>query len=152
MGVSTDAILFWGLCDNDENHWVNLGREYDDPDYVEATDDSEEDWEEVYAARMGLEAPPGPYGEHKDKYPPFWTARDKLVEDSGCRIDYHCSDRCPMPFVAVSESVVIASRGYPVEMKSLKVKPEWEAKLRRFCEVMGIKWSEPKWWLVSWWG
>lgn len=159
MGVSTDAILIWGLCDNDENRWVNLGREYDDPDYVEATDDDddedtddEEDWEEVYAVRMGLERPPKPYGEHKDKYPPFWDARNKLVKDSGCQIDNHCSDGCLMPFVAVSDSVVSASRGYPVEVKSLEVKPEWEAKLRRFCEVMGIKWAEPKWWLVSWWG
>ena len=151
MGVSTEAILCWGLCDSDENHWVNLGRDWEDPDNVEDTEGDLEDWEEVYAIRMGLEALE-PYEEHKDKYPPFWDAKNKLVKDSGCQIDYHCSDRCPMPFVAVSESLVSASRGYPVEVKSLEVKPEWEAKLRRFCEVMGIKWAEPKWCLVSYWG
>lgn len=162
MGISTDAVLFWGLCDSEENHWANLGRDWEDPDNVEDTDDLD-DWEEVYAIRMGLEAPPEPYEEHKDKYPPFWDAKSKLVEDSGCAIDYHCCDESRMPYVSVSESLVMASRGFPVEVGNfhsgqrdgadlLKVDLGWDAKLRRFCEVMGIKYSEPRWWLVSWMG
>lgn len=151
MGVSTDAYLFWGLCADDEVHWANIGREHDDPDYVE---DEDGDWEEAYAKRMGLNPPLEPYEEYKDKYPPFWEAVRKLVKKSGCRIDWHCADEFAMPLVAVDESFVRVSRGCPAEIKegALGVKPEWEPRLRRFCGTMGIKWSEPKWWLVSWRG
>jgi len=153
MGVSTNAYLFWGLCGGDEGHWVNLGREYGDGGYVEDTEglDEQGDWEDIYAARMGLESP-GPYDEHKDEYPAYWDAKRKLVEESGCEINWHCSGEYAMPFVAVSESLTRAARGDPAKVEPREAKPEWEAKLRRFCEVMGVKWSEPGWWLASYWG
>lgn len=36
MGSDAPATLFWGICAEDEcEYWANLGRDYDDPDYVE---------------------------------------------------------------------------------------------------------------------
>lgn len=68
MGVSTDAILFYGYCWDEEdvrNPW-EIGRESDDEDDASDTSDKEEeedddDWEKRYARLKGCLPPSTPF-------------------------------------------------------------------------------------------
>jgi hypothetical protein len=158
MGVSTDAILFWGIVSDEEGHpWLKHQPEDDedddDDDSDDDSDDDEFDWEEVYAEAMGVPCPDAEYGDDtKPIYQAYWKRKREIIEASGCTFGSHCSGDCPMDYVAVVESETTARRGYPEEITSLEVKPDWEPKLREFCEKLNIPWGEPKWWLVSYWG
>ncbi|KKN98816.1 hypothetical protein LCGC14_0140570 [marine sediment metagenome] len=152
MGMSSTAILFWGLCsDEEEEHWKNIGRDEEDLDYYNPFDDNDddepddEDWEEIYATKKGLHYPSEPRNE-------YWDAKRKLVKESGCEIGTHCSFDYGMPYIAITESEIRAYQGCPEKIETLEVKSDWEQKLREFCGVMGIKWSEPRWWIVSLYG
>jgi sulfatase maturation enzyme AslB (radical SAM superfamily) len=137
MGTSTDAILFYGFH-ADEGEWDDFFGE---------------EWENTFAAKVGTPEPVVGFDteKHKAEHVAFWRARKKLVEAEPCEVDSHCSGECPMPYVCVKASKTKACRGYPQEIKSLTVEPEWEIQLNKFCELMNIPWQEPRWWLVSDW-
>ena len=140
MGISSDAYLFWGFYDTEENDWINFGKNHQDPDYVELDyDGDDDDWEDAYVKRMGL------------KNEESWNAKHKLIQDCGCEIGSYCSIDVSIPFVAISDSLVCVSFDCCV-IKSLQIKSDWERKLREFCKIMEIKWSEPEWCLASWMG
>lgn len=159
MGVSTDAILFYGHC------W---GEERSLPWDEHEPDDEDDGWEERYARLKGLAKPTAEYPSRRvrneSEYTPeeraviaewsaWFSAKNKVAKESTCVVDEHCSDSCPMPFVAITASVIRANRGYPREVESLSEEPEWDAQLKEFCALMGIEPpGEPKWWLVSYWG
>lgn len=137
MGQSTDGILFYGIH-ADEGEWdEQLGDE----------------WEEEYASKKGVPAPTVEYdtAAHKALHQAFWDKKHDLTKAEPCAVDTHCSGECPMPYAFVKASKTRASRGYPQQITSLAVQPEWDAQLRAFCETMGIPWQQPKWWLVSDW-
>jgi hypothetical protein len=157
MGVSTDAYLFWGFSGDDYTCWANIGLSYDDPAYAPEGDEADalDDWEEIYAERKGVLLPTMPFSKEPEVekvYHAFWDAKHRLIKECGCKIDYHCHSNYGIPFVAISDSITCACRGEPKEIILLEIKPEWEMKLREFCDVMGIQWQEPKWWLASYWG
>jgi hypothetical protein len=135
MGVSTDAILFYGLCWDDE---VELG-EASDFETNHFDIDASDNWEEVYRLRTHRTLDyKDPNYEWSDKWP--------------VAISHHCSGDYPMPYVAVQASEVRAWRGSPKEVTSLRVPQIWDQQLREFCSIMKIEWQQPKWWLVSYWG
>jgi hypothetical protein len=141
MGVSTDAILFWGAHHEEDEEWPF-------EDY---------DPEEFLLEKLGLCSPAEEYDPEspyiKKKYESFWANSRETLEDFGVGFDTHCSGDYPIPYVYVSESRTLASRGYPASITSLEVKPEWEAKLRRFYDLVGKPYPENVgWWLVSYWG
>ena len=141
MTTSTDAILFYGYCWQDEDcdrPWM-IDRDGD-------PDDQEEDWQERYAEAMGMELIPGYHARQ-------WDRIQTLVRASGCEVGTHCSSECPMPYVAVSDSIVMSHRGEMTEVRSLSVDPAWDGQLTEFCRVMGIPTSRARaaWWLVSDW-
>jgi hypothetical protein len=146
MGVSTDAILFWGIVSTDEDErWLRPSDEDEEGDVP--------DWEARYAAAVGVPEPSEPYGEEsKPLYHDYWDRKRAAIEASGCSMGTHCSGDYPMDYVTVVASKTRASRGCPQEIRSLEVGPDWEAKLRDFCAQLGIPWQEPGWWLVSYWG
>lgn len=169
MGQSTNAILFYGYCWDEETRqpW-NIGKDYDE------TKNDDEEWEERYARLRGVTAPAVAYPNRRGKdgysmpkdeeYTPaelaaknehraHWDAKRSLVEASGVEIDTHCSGECPMPFVSIRASKTVSYRGSMSEITSLAVDPSWDVKLREFCELMGIKTDGMKatWWLVSDW-
>ena len=177
MGVSTDAILFYGYCWDEEdlrNPW-EADRENADEDESEESED--DDWEARYARAKGCLPPETPYPERqvtptrannydstpKDysaaekaiikQHTTYWEEKRKIVEKSPCLVDRHCSASCPMAYVAVKASVTTCNRGFPKEITSLDVAPTWNAKLAEFCETLGIKTKGMKaaWWLVSDW-
>lgn len=155
MGCNSSATLFWGLCGKDEGDWYNLGRDYDDPDYIET--DDERIWEDIYVERMGLPEE----GEESNGH---WEKRCKLIEASGCEIRSHGDYDYAVPFVAVKASMVEGWAGcspaidmdnlHDASLTTLATTGElvWLKQLKDFCEVMNIKWSDPKWWLVSSYG
>jgi hypothetical protein len=173
MGQSTDAILFYGFCWTEETNapW-NIGKDYDDHD-----DKDDGDWEKRFARLKGLKDPDRPFPNREvprtrengydstpkdysaaeqaiiDEHRASWAAKRELVATSTVEVETHCSGECPMPLVAVKASKTKAWRGNPMEITSLDVKPEWDAELRGFCDLMGIdvKDQAPKWWLVSDW-
>ena len=146
MGVSTDAILFWGFFltedeegEDDEMPWL----------------DEEYEWDTFYAKQLGIEEPTVPYNRDDEEvveiYHAYWRSNREAAKASGCDIAYHCSGDYPLYYVTVEESRIRASRGYPEEITDLCAAPEWHDRLQRFCKVMDIPWQEPKWWLVSLW-
>lgn len=125
MGISSDGIFFYGLLWKDtEAPWKAAS-----PEEVEKTGFEDPDWEELYELRSG----------------------NKLA-DCHVRLWIHCSFERRMRLLAIKETLVQASRGYPEQAKILTVKPEYESQLQEFCWIMGIKWVEPAWWVTSLYG
>ena|SRR5207244_5709042 len=172
MGVSTDAILFYGYCwDNEDvrNPWESSSN--DDKD------DDDDGWETRYARAKGCLPPETPFPERTitptqengwdstpknytkaekaiiDQHKACWDAKAKIAAKSPCLVDRHCMASCPMAYVAVKKSVTTSHRGYPNEITSLVVDPAWSVQLAEFCETLGIKTKGKKaaWWLVSDW-
>jgi hypothetical protein len=135
MGLSTDALLWWGYC------WE------DTEDLVPDDEDGDRgDWEATYAAKMGLQQ-----GEGED-FGAWYERKSAAVKASGVVVDSHCSSEYPIPLIAISESKKRAWRGSPVAVDSLAVDPSWPSKLAEFCRIMGItppEGQEPRWWLAS---
>lgn len=127
MSQSTDAVLFWGYCWEDETS-----------PYADESDDEADD---RHARLSGLEGAE-------------WKQRMEAREAAGVEVGHHCSDACRMPFVSVTASKTTAWRGSPKAIASLEVGADWREKLDAYCSLMGIKPPQdaPGWWLVSWWG
>jgi len=177
MGTSTDAILFYGYCWDEETRYpweigTDEGAADDDDD-----DNDDNDWEARYARTKGCLPPSDKFPERtvtptrengwtstpKDysaaeraiikKHEAYWEKKRKIVEAAPCLVATHCSGECPMPYVAVKASHTICHRGYMEEITSLAVDPDWNKALAEFCETMGIqiKGKKAAWWLVSDW-
>ncbi|HSX22842.1 MAG TPA: hypothetical protein VLE97_08735 [Gaiellaceae bacterium] len=172
MGVSTDAILFYGYWWDDETSrpWT-IGTDDDD-------NEEDDDWESRYARAKGCLPPKTPFPERTvkptrdngwsstpkdyseaeqtiiDEHRAYWKTKGDLVEAAPCVVETHCSASCPMPYVAIRASLTKSYRGSATEITSLAVDPSWNAALHEFCALMGIA-TEGKhagWWLVSDWG
>jgi len=146
MSVSTNAILFYGYCwdDEAEHPWPDGEGEVLD-------EDEDDNWEDRYARARGCLPPDAEASAREHKK--YETAKKKLVAASRCRVDTHCMTSCPMPYVAVEASVTISHRGYPSTVTSIDVDPTWDEALTEFCKTLGIKVGKkkPSWWLVSDW-
>jgi hypothetical protein len=166
MGQSTNAILFYGYCwDEEEACPWKIGR-------GDADEDDADDWEARYARTKGCVPPlakfpdrvaadgystPKDYSAEEqaiiDQHTAYWDEKRGLAEAAVCCVDTHCSGECPMPYVAVKASQTTSWRGHMKEITSLAVDPSWDAELAAFCAAMGIKTDGKKaaWWLVSNW-
>lgn len=138
MSTSTDAILFYGIH-ADEGEW----------DGFESAR-----WEDALASKRGVPDPCTSYETEEEQriQSEYWEKRRAICKAEPCALDIHCSYECQMPFAYIKASRITASRGYPEQVASLEVNPEWDANLKVFCDLMGIPWQQPKWWLVSFWG
>lgn len=160
MGQSTDAILFYGYCWDEETR----------KPWTIGNDDKDDDWQERYARAKGESEPSEPYPNRPrqgfkdpewteperrivDAYSAHWDRKLALVEASGCKVGTHCSSECPMPYVAVTASEIRSWRGHMNQITSLDVQPQWQALLDEFCKTLGIKIEglAVGWWLVSNW-
>jgi len=140
MGVSTNAILFYGIA-------------YDD-DVEMPWEDEIMDPEDFYARARGAKIPTVEYEMDKRAHERFWDERRKLMRASGVEIGRHCSDRYPMLYLATRETEITAYRGFPktVDPKGLVPPKDADKKLKDFCETMGLPYRQPEWTLVSYWG
>lgn len=168
MGVSTDAILFYGYVWKEEQDLLERvkGRKEDD------------EWPDILLRRRGIRNPWDGYPnaeirairnyeeqrwrgdawmtEHRAELD-AWDAQKQAVEkEFGVDIGTHCSGECSMPFVHIVEAGTSARRGYPekLEPDALHIDPAWDAKLDRFLKELGLRKPQknPGWYLVSYWG
>jgi hypothetical protein len=132
MGVSTNAILFYGFLieeDSDNQEVITMedgGGTDRDNFWARKFNLPENDWETIY--------------EHQGEYP--------------VRIGTHCSGDYPMYYIAIRASEIVANRGYPEELKAedLVKKLEWDNQLREFCKIYGLTPPEKfGWCLASYW-
>jgi hypothetical protein len=142
MGVSTDAILFWGFSGGEDEEGESWYRA-----------ELREDWEAVYADKVGMCPPDAAYDPaNSEVWRGYWREKRAVIAAGGVEIDQHCSSEHPIPFVAITASVIRASRGQMKPVAPLAAGGDWAEKLRAFCDLLGIPWQEPSWWLASYWG
>jgi len=172
MGQSTNAILFYGYCWDDEGYSL--------------LDESEDEWDEIVARREGHTSPwdlyrdSGAEAEHEslpyaerdaaykawkqtvrfDSLYKIWTStRDDIkARFGGVNISSHCSCDYPMPYIYIERSKTTASRGFPkqIDPSGFSGVPTatWNMKLKKFTDDLNIDLSEaegPGWFLVSNW-
>ena len=131
MGVSTDAILFYGI-DFDESIMENQTDEADD-----VFSENPEGWLAKY---LGCDA--------ED-----WKTRSLFLEATAVELVKHCSVDFPMYALAIRGSVTRAYRGYPkqVAVESRDTGP-WDELLAVACDKLGLlPKARPAWLLVSMW-
>lgn len=134
MGLSTDALLWWGYCWDDE------------AELIPEDEDGYRDWEATYAAKSGLRQ------QDAEDSSAWYARKSAAVKAVGVEIDSHCSSEYPIPLVAIAESKKRAWRGQPIAVESLAVDPSWTSRLDEFCRTMGItppEGQKPQWWLAS---
>jgi len=146
MGVSTDAILCWGIDLGEETPWADKAEElgFD-------TDDLEDFFAFVFC---GVEKPKEAWvadGEN-ESYSAYWKAKREALKAYGVELVTHCSYDYPMHILAISASETRANRGDPQTITSLDVNPEWSPKLKEACEKLGIDPEDGQWVLCSLWG
>jgi hypothetical protein len=175
MGQSTNAILFYGYC------W------HEELELWEGSDGGEDEWAERVTKRRGATDPWKDYPNAEMTLLPYedqrragdaWVAAnraaldkwredvEKVREEFGVDIAWHCSCDCPMPYVFVVGTETTARRGYPqrIDPGSLRLEGDsnaqrWDVMLDKFLteleitkpSLAGGKEQKPGWWLVSHW-
>lgn len=124
MGVSTNAILFFGFTFSGEDEILG-----------EAT----EEQKEALQAKLNEE----------DDY--FY---DICKNNPNVGVDYHCHSEFPMHYVYHKAFHLVAHRGYEevVDLGRMTGMVAMQAQLKAFCEEHGIPWQQPRWTLASYWG
>jgi len=143
MGVSTDAILFFGidLGENNEFPWID--------------EEDGADVESFIAAKLGVSRPDCEYEGNEKLFSDYWNKRREVMRNLGCDVGWHCSGSYPMCFVCLEKFNFSACRGYPqiIDPAVMQtVSAEDIQKLKDFCELIEVEWQEPKWQLASYWG
>ena len=146
MDVSTNGILYFG---------IELG---DEEDVCFPWDDFVDEENDIYvddyvAHKLGVDEPDIPYEGNEELYSKFWEEKSAAIKATGCEVDYHGSSACVMYYVTLTAKHFTAHRGYPTEIKpeDLVVTDEQKEQLKKFCEIIGVEWKEPKWMLASYW-
>lgn len=170
MGASTNAVVFFGHCWQDEARLLDGDDEWDKAVFLKRGGCNP--WDAYPEAEVRAM----PYArqeafadawraEHKAELDAYYAARKAIREEFGCDIGYHCSNECAMPYVYATGGEILARRGCPVDLgdkvlldaRSRQVREEeWHDKIDRFLAELGIARPEgqdgPRWWLVSSWG
>lgn len=134
MGVSTDAILIYGILLSD----------FEDQPYsaLPFSESDDEDFEDTLAR---LQVAP--------VYPEEGCWDDKRAAVAACPLMLveHCSYEFPMWVLGIRDSHKEARRGYPETFQELNsISSESLAVLKEWCERYNIKF-EPQWVLCSMW-
>jgi hypothetical protein len=164
VGVSTNAVLFYGYCWTDDDVAI----------FENAPEVEDGEWVVAVLKRRGVVDPWDAYVEPSRGIPYYeqqrqtdawteahraeldaWHAAQRAVEEEfGVEVDSHCSGDYPIPYLCTAQ--VIARRGDAEEItpERLTVDPTWAGKLDRFMAEFGIEkpHESPRWWLVSYWG
>lgn len=151
MGSSPSAELAWGFEIDPYNE--------NNPSWMDGESDEQKahpqdslSWDDIYSMRKGLY-----YVGYSEPYDAeatrVWREQKKqLIERGDGHVEINSEETGPS-FVCVKSSYVTSCweqlktldlahlAGMPVE--------EMEQKLRAFCEVMGIPWKEPRWFLTA---
>ena len=154
MGISSDAILFYGFSAiNDDGEII------EDIGWSEilGLDNEDDDWEGFYATKMGLKKLQLKWSneeydsneEYRNIWKKHWEEEREIMDKCPVDIGIYCSYEYPMYYIHIKESRVLVCRGDATEIKRLDVKPNWSKELEEFCKILNIKIGKVGWWLVS---
>lgn len=142
MSISADAKVFYGiiLCGPEEDLEAD-GWEWD----------PSEDWEDICVKRAGgpMERPEGEWSDLPVQE--YYNARNAILDDFGCDIRYFGMGDYLGKYVFVKGlSSIGADAWTPQAIDSWPEinRKKADQKLKRFCDHMGLKYSDPKWWLT----
>jgi hypothetical protein len=146
MGISTDAILAYGYDlgdDPDVDWWANRDED----------DEEESDFGEVATNKM-LESIGFTEKWVSGIDDEYFTRKRNAEGQLGVEIIYHCSYDYPMYILAAKEIRAYRGDVTVIEMSDLLINIEWDDKLARALQSLGIKPINeyPQWMLVSMWG
>lgn len=160
MGVSTNAVIFYGYCWDEEcelidGEWetkVLKDRGVKNPwdDYPESISQIRDYTERRKAEEKWAE-------DHRAELDEWYAARKAVRAEFGCDIGRHCSGDYSMPYVFVEDSELTVRRGYPHPLAPDDTTAEdwWADRLAAFMTAVGIAKPDgqdsPQWWLVSYW-
>jgi hypothetical protein len=158
MGVSTNAILFYGYVWTEEEDLLLLRDDEEWTDRVLLRRGETNPWraypqeiERIENYQQRQLAGDNWCAEHRAELDAWYAKKAAVEKEFGVELDMHCSGDCPMPYL--SAKTICARRGDPEKITDLAVKPEWAERLKKFMEELHIK--KPKggigWWLVSYW-
>jgi len=135
MGYDIEGILFYGVMVDDE------------PNIMHAWDIGAGgmDWEEYYANKKGL---PYPEDLSRNSMREYLDKRRQLLIKAGCTIDWHGDNDSYMVYVALTDHNHKGGKPSKV-IGSLDVPQDADEKIKAFCEVMGLKYEYPQWWLTG---
>jgi len=125
MGISSDGMLFYGFEIDHE----------DAGSYVEDPDDTDSDWGDLIIEKMGATLPSGVY------------ATGWLRDELGIEVHGHCSYEYYSPVFCIAGTLKRAWRGSPLDIDpaELSVQPDWDAKLAKVAEILGLDKGPPCW-------
>lgn len=158
MGVSTNALLFYGYAWDEDVILVHL-------------DNSEEreDWAELLARQRGIANPwdgyphdaPRPVQqawkiENRAAMEARWAAKKAIEAEYAVSIGHYGSASWRCPFIYVKSTLTEARRGCPQDVTTMALgrNAGWDAELKRFLADTGISARDaegPGWFLTSWW-
>ena len=168
MGVSTNGILFYGYCWQDED--VKLFRDEegrDWPGYLAIKRGHKDPWDALPKRLHDRSASEYVHdydqrwrlidtwkAEHRAELDAWHSLQNAIEQEFGVELGRHCSGEYPMPFLAAKKYTARRGHPVPVDVADLAVDPEWTGKLDRWLSEMGVEkpHPEPRWWLVSYWG
>jgi len=165
MGQSTNAIVFYGYCWDEEDALDEILRAR-----AGCTDDDDvPDWIEILAREARAVNPWDSYEEQpgldyaaQRKYVDDWVDsraedfaawkqafRDVRARYAAATLGTHCSGDYGMPYLATWQA--LARRGHPTELILPDVDPAWREALDRWLHDMKIEPPQdaPRFWLVS---
>ncbi len=156
MGISSDAILFYGFSYDEE---IDLA------DLIEDEDFQDDEWDDYYCKKHNLIEPEWPKDyesraikaltpEESAERKVWREKKEEILSQCGAGIRFHCHGDYPIPYIYAKDSRVAAGRGDVVDIsvEKLTIQKDWDSKIEKFCKVMGIEKKPCGWKLVSYMG
>jgi hypothetical protein len=141
MSTEPEGKVFYGLALVDEH---GDGVEPEGP-----WDSLRYDWEKFYIERKGGLPEPGGTSCRTPEWDKWRADRRALLEAGGVDVEMAGYEDNLISLIVIRESYIRAEWSEIKPLKSLEAKPEWDQKLHDWCELMGVEWREPGWYVAS---
>lgn len=148
MGSTPRGILFYGfpLADTED----------ESPLFPWGLDEYEEDdsggWEKAYFSSVGLENLSVDHTrfrndtEYNAEVRTYWYKRNEAKARLGVDIGFAGYDGYTSYYLSAYSC---SSEWGAMTIASMEIKPEWNEKIKHFCEMVGIEYQQPAWYLTS---
>jgi hypothetical protein len=171
MGQSTDAILFYGYCWDEEGERLFSEHDGEWPEIIALREGAVNPWDLYTSSGAEAEHSRLPLAEQNAAFEKWkyytgfqakldeWYAVTKEAESrfSDIKVSSHCSCDYPMPYIAIKSTETTAWRGSPQSINPSSVvsdTADYTDTLARFVEELDVDISGaqgPAWFLVSNW-
>ena len=156
MSTSTDGLLVYGydIGGEDEGFAFEEFTEGSSPAWFDPDDEDGEG--AITRFKVALRRASGFTESYEDGQEGYFTREREADDALGVEFVEHCSDGCPMYFLAAFH--LRAARGYPealdlAELGRRAADEGWDARLAGACRLLGLTpEGRPGWHLASYWG